>query len=134
MASSHHRLCGTAHGSGPVEKGDHPLPQALRGPRDLPVASPTQLTDRARSCRGRCLTIYRSINALAESFNGLYKAELIRHRGPWSGLDDVEYATLEYVDWFNRRRLHGELGMIPPAEFESIYYDQAAPASLAVSQ
>jgi len=58
-------------------------------------------------------------NALAESFNGLYKAELIRHRGPWSGLDDVEYATLEYVDWFNRRRLHGELGMIPPAEFEA---------------
>jgi putative transposase len=73
-------------------------------------------------------------NALAESFNGLYKAELIRHRGPWSGLDDVEYATLEYVDWFNHRRLHGELGMVPPAEFEAIYYDQAAPAPLAVSQ
>jgi putative transposase len=60
-------------------------------------------------------------NALAESFNGLYKAELIHHRGPWVGLDDVEYATLEYVDWFNHRRLHGELGMIPPAEFEAIY-------------
>jgi putative transposase len=73
-------------------------------------------------------------NALAESFNGLYKAELIRHRGPWSGLDDVEYATLEYIDWFNRRRLHGELGMIPPAEFEAIYYDQAPPAQLAASQ
>ena len=73
-------------------------------------------------------------NALAESFNGLYKAELIRHRGPWSGLDDVEYATLEYVDWFNHRRLHGELGMIPPAEFEAIYYDQTEPALLAVSQ
>jgi putative transposase len=73
-------------------------------------------------------------NALAESFNGLYKAELIRHRGPWSGLDNVENATLEYIDWFNRRRLHGELGMIPPAEFEAIYYDQAEPAQLAVSQ
>jgi putative transposase len=73
-------------------------------------------------------------NALAESFNGLYKTELIRHRGPWRGLDDVEYATLEYVDWFNRRRLHGELGMIPPAEFEAIYYDQTGPAPLAVSQ
>lgn len=73
-------------------------------------------------------------NALAESFNGLYKAELIRHRGPWSGLDDVEYATLEYVDWFNRRRLHGELGMIPPAEFEEIYYHQTGPAPLAASQ
>ena len=73
-------------------------------------------------------------NALAESFNGLYKAELIRHRGPWRGLGDVEYATLEYVDWFNRRRLHGELGMIPPAEFEAAYYHQAAPEGLASSQ
>ena len=71
-------------------------------------------------------------NALAESFNGLYKAELIRHRGPWCGLEDVEYATLEYVDWFNHRRLHGEIGMIPPAEFEAIYYDQKEPAELAI--
>jgi hypothetical protein len=44
--------------------------------------------------------------------------------GPWRGLDDVEYATLEYVDWFNQRRLHGEIGMIPPAEFEALYYHQ----------
>ena len=73
-------------------------------------------------------------NALAESFNGLYKAELIRHRGPWSGLDDVEYATLEYVDWFNHRRLHTELGMVPPAEFEAIHRNEAAPAQLAASQ
>ena len=73
-------------------------------------------------------------NALAESFNGLYKTELIRHRGPWWGLDDVEYATLEYVDWFNHRRLHGELGMIPPAEFEAGYTPQPAPALLAASQ
>ena len=73
-------------------------------------------------------------NALAESFNGLYKTEMIRKRGPWRGLDDVEYATLEYVDWFNHRRLHGELGMIPPAEVEAIYYDQLAPALLAASQ
>ena len=72
-------------------------------------------------------------NAPAESFHGLYKTELIRHRGPWRGLDDVEYATLEYVDWFNHRRLHGELGMVPPAEFEAAYH-QAAPASLASSQ
>jgi putative transposase len=73
-------------------------------------------------------------NALAESFNGLYKAELIRHAGPWQGLDDVEYATLEYVDWFNQRRLHGELGMIPPAEFEAAYNQTSAPALLASSQ
>ncbi len=61
-------------------------------------------------------------NALAESFNGLYKPELIRRRGPWRGVDDVEFATLEWVDWFNHRRLHGEIGMIPPAELEVTYY------------
>jgi putative transposase len=73
-------------------------------------------------------------NALAESFNGLYKAELIWHQGPWAGFEDVERATLEYIDWFNTRRLHGELGMIPPTEFEAIYYHHAAPAPLAISQ
>ena len=73
-------------------------------------------------------------NALAESFNGLYKTELIRHRGPWRGLDDVEYATLDYIDWFNHRRLHGELGMIPPAEFEDLHYDEQRLLSVAASQ
>jgi putative transposase len=73
-------------------------------------------------------------NALAESFNGLYKAELIHHRGPWRGLDDVEYATLEYVDWFNQRRLHGELEMLPPAEFEALYYERTGSGQLASSQ
>jgi putative transposase len=73
-------------------------------------------------------------NALAESFNGLYKTELIRHRGSWRGLEDVEHATLEYVDWFNHRRLHGELGMVPPAEFEAAFDRQDAPALLASSQ
>lgn len=73
-------------------------------------------------------------NALAESFNGLYKAELIHHRGPWRGLDDVEFATLEYVDWFNQRRLHGELGMLPPKDYETLYYDQPSAAALALSQ
>jgi putative transposase len=73
-------------------------------------------------------------NALAESFHGLYKTEVIRKRGPWRGLDDVEYATLEYVDWFNHRRLHGELGMIPPVEVETHYYRQRDAALAAVSQ
>jgi putative transposase len=72
-------------------------------------------------------------NALAESFNGLYKTELIRKDGPWRGLEDVEYATLEWVDWFNQRRLQTELGMVPPAEFEASQYHEEAPASLAVS-
>lgn len=73
-------------------------------------------------------------NALAESFHGLYKTELIRKRGPWHGLEDVEYATLEYVDWFNHRRLHGELGMVPPIEVEAIYYHQRDAVLQAVSQ
>ena len=73
-------------------------------------------------------------NALAESFHGLYKTELVRHRGPWRGLDDVEHATMDYIDWFNHHRLHGELGMVPPAEFEATFYHHAAPARLAASQ
>jgi putative transposase len=67
-------------------------------------------------------------NALAESFNGLYKWELIYRRGPWRGLDDVEFATLEYVDWFNNRRLHGQIepgpGFTTPAAFEAAHYRQ----------
>ena len=68
----------------------------------------------------------RAQNALAESFNGLYKAELIYHEGPWKGIEDVEWATLAYVDWLNHKQLHGEFGMVTPAMFETTYYDQAA--------
>ena len=60
-------------------------------------------------------------NALAETIIGLYKTELIRRRGPWKGLDDVEYSTLEWVDWFNNRRLLEPIGDVPPAEFEAAY-------------
>ena len=60
-------------------------------------------------------------NALAETIIGLYKTELIRRRGPWKGIDDVEYATLEWVDWFNHRRLLEPIGYVPPAEFEEAY-------------
>ena len=63
-------------------------------------------------------------NALAETINGLYKTELIRKRGPWRTVDDVEYATLEWVDWFNHRRLLEPIGNIPPAELEMAYYQQ----------
>ncbi len=63
-------------------------------------------------------------NALAETINGLYKAEVIRRNGPWRGIDEVEFATLEWVDWFNNRRLFGPIGNIPPAEFEAIYDQQ----------
>ena len=61
-------------------------------------------------------------NALAETIIGLYKTEVIRHRGPWKGRDAVEYATLEWVDWFNNRRLLESIGNIPPKEREAEYY------------
>ena len=61
-------------------------------------------------------------NALAESINGLYKTELIKPRGPWRTADHVEIATLEWVDWFNHRRLYEHCGDVPPAELEAAYY------------
>jgi putative transposase len=70
-------------------------------------------------------------NALAESVIGLYKAEVIHHAGPWRGFEDVEYATLEWVAWFNTQRLLEPLGYLPPAEYEEQFYRaQAAPADL----
>ena len=61
-------------------------------------------------------------NALAEAFNSLFKAELVRNKGPWKNIDDLEFAVAEYVDWFNHRRLHGEIGLVPPAEYEDNHY------------
>ena len=61
-------------------------------------------------------------NALAETINGLYKAEVIHRRGPWRSFEAVEYATLEWVDWFNNRRLLAPIGNIPPAEAEANFY------------
>ena len=76
-------------------------------------------------------------NALAESFNGLYKWELIYRQGPWRGLDDVEFATMTYVDWFNHQRLHGEItddaSYSTPAAFEAAYYRHNQPALAAVT-
>jgi putative transposase len=63
-------------------------------------------------------------NALAETIIGLYKTELIRRRGPWKGIDDVEFDTLEWVDWFNHRRLLEPIGDVPPAEFEAAYWSE----------
>lgn len=61
-------------------------------------------------------------NAMAETINGLYKAEVIHHLGPWRNVDHVEYETLIWVDWFNNRRLLDPIGNIPPAEYEALYY------------
>ena len=68
-------------------------------------------------------------NAMAETINGLYKAEVIWHLGPWRGIDQVEMETLVWVDWWNNRRLLEPIGNIPPVEFEEIYYQkQQSPA------
>src|SRR4029453_6052305 len=67
-------------------------------------------------------------NALAETIIGLYKTELVRRRGPWRGIDEVEYATLEWVDWFNHRRLLEPIGDVPPAEFEAAFHREEDPS------
>jgi len=69
-------------------------------------------------------------NVLAETINGLYKTEVIRKRGPWKTIEEVEYATLEWVDWFNNRRLLEPIGNIPPAEFEKQYYQQTSESAV----
>jgi len=69
-------------------------------------------------------------NALAETINGLYKTEVIRRRGPWKNIEDVEYATLEWVDWFNNRRLLEPIGDMPPAEYEMMYYQQSEESAM----
>lgn len=61
-------------------------------------------------------------NTLAEAFNSLFKAELVRNKGPWKGIDDLEIAVAGNIDWFNHRRLHGEIGLDPPAEHEDNFY------------
>lgn len=71
-------------------------------------------------------------NALAETINGLFKTEVISRRGPWRCLEDVEFATLDWVDWFNNRRLLEPIGNVPPVEFEQAYYQSLeAPARVA---
>lgn len=69
-------------------------------------------------------------NALAETVIGLYKTEVIHHRGPWRNLEAVELATLEWVDWFNKRRLLESIGYITPVEFEEAYYRSQEPPAM----
>lgn len=60
---------------------------------------------------------------MAEIINGLYNAEVIWRKGPWKSREEVEFAALEWVDWFNNRRIMEPLGDIPPKEFEMMYYE-----------
>jgi len=73
-------------------------------------------------------------NAMAESVIGLYKTELVRRKGPWRGVDDLEFATMEWVDWFNNRRLFSALGYVPPAEYENNDYSSRVPALAGTQQ
>ena len=70
-------------------------------------------------------------NALAETINGLYKTEVIRQQGPWKNIEDVEFATLTWVDWFNNRRLFEPIGNVPPREKEIEYYQQLEESAMA---
>jgi len=70
-------------------------------------------------------------NALAETVIGLFKTEVIRRLGPWRSLEAVEWATFEWVDWYNHRRLLEPLGHVPPAEAEAHYYDNLEDTALA---
>jgi transposase InsO family protein len=70
-------------------------------------------------------------NALAETINGLYKTEVIEHEGPWPGKKDVEMATLEWVHWYNEKRLYGALGYISPATAERNFYNTELSAKMA---
>ena len=70
-------------------------------------------------------------NALAETINGLYKTEVIRQQGPWRNIEDVEFATLKWVDWFNNRRLFEPIGNVPPREKEIEYYQQLEESAMA---
>ncbi len=89
----------------------------------------------SRVRHGPCNLMSSALNVpLSETINGLYKTELIRRRGPWRNVDEVELATLEWVHWFNTARLHGALGDVPPDEFEAAFYaaQQADPAGVGI--
>ena len=75
-----------------------------------------------RFCESVRVRFLRATRPMAETVIGLYKTEVIRRRGPWRNLDAVEFATLEWVDWFNNRRLLEPIGNIPPVELETAYY------------
>ena len=86
--------------------------------------------------RGRLGRVDRRFlrHSLAEAFNSLFNAELVRKKRPWKNIDDFEIAVAEYIDWFNHRRLHGGIGTVPPAELEQQHYrHHHAPATAGAS-
>jgi transposase InsO family protein len=106
-----------------------------------PLSSATGVTERIRYTERLAEAgVERSVgsvddsydNALAESINGLFKAEVVRRLGPWRSIDNVEHATLVWVHWFNTKRLLGPIGYVPPLEFEERdYREHGAQAAVA---
>lgn len=70
---------------------------------------------------------------MAEALNSLFKAELVRNKGPWRDIDHLEVAVAEWVDWYNHRRLHGEIGHVPPVEFEALHATTLTPELTSIS-
>ena len=146
-------LCRSQDPGGAVQTRDHALPEALRGPRDLPrthrpieCLTNMRAPEAANMSRSNIPSAWRKRaskpsvgsvgdsydNALAETVNGLYKAEVIHRRGPWRSFEAVELVTLEWVDWFNNRRLLEPIGNIPPAEAEEHHYAMLEQSDMAV--
>jgi len=90
----------------------------------LTPSDPGSLPSQQQTSPGLSVVEVGYDNALAETINRLYKAEVIHRRGPWRTFEAVEFAPLEWVDWFNKRRLLEPIGNIPPAEAEAAYYAQ----------
>ena len=99
----------------------------LRGPLESGQYLSIRYTERLATAGAVCSVGSRGgsyDNALAESVNGLYTAEVIHRRGPWRSLEQVELATAEWVDWWNQRRLHSGIDDLPPAEYQARHYHQ----------
>ena len=104
---------------------DHVNKAVLRGPVESGQCLAVRYTQRLADAGAVGSAGDRYDNALAEAFNSLFKAELVRNEGPWKGIDDLEIAVAEYIDWLNHRRLHGEIGLVAPAEYEDTHHNPA---------
>jgi Integrase core domain len=115
----------------PVPASQHLTVQVLRRPLESTQYLSIRYTERLAEAGAVTSVGSRGDsydNALAKTIIGLYKTELIRRCRPWKGIDDVEYATLEWVDWFNHRRLLEPIGHVPPAEFEAAFHRKENPS------
>jgi hypothetical protein len=111
----------------PAARVAHVVDTAHEPWRNLTSDGPVRRTPRRRRDFGFRRQHWGFDNALTETINGLYKTEVIKRRGPWRTVDQVEYATAEWVDWLNRRRLYEYCEVVPPAELEASHYLKRSP-------